>query len=124
MAVVKYRDENGNYVAVPTGIPNAVSAFENDAGYITEQNLQGLASEEYVAEQVASVPTLNDYFIQGELATVAQTGSYKDLNNKPDIPVIPTEISSFNNDAGYTTAAVVQSMINASLPASAEEVKY
>lgn len=108
MAVVKYRDENGNYVAVPTGIPNAVSAFENDAGYITEQNLEGLASESYVAEAVGAVPTLDDYFIQGRLASVAQTGSFKDLNNVPAI----------------ITAEEVQEMINASLPASAEEVSY
>lgn len=31
------------------------------------------------------------------------SGDYEDLTNKPDIPVIPTNISAFNNDAGYLT---------------------
>lgn len=37
------------------------------------------------------------------LATVAETGSYNDLINKPSIPTIPTLISAFTNDAGYLT---------------------
>ena len=38
------------------------------------------------------------------LATVAHTGSYNDLTDKPDIPTVPTNISAFVNDAGYLTA--------------------
>lgn len=38
-----------------------------------------------------------------ELSTVATTGDYDDLLNKPSIPSIPTNISSFTNDAGYLT---------------------
>lgn len=37
------------------------------------------------------------------LATVAFSGSYNDLNNKPTIPTVPTNISAFNNDSGYLT---------------------
>ena len=37
------------------------------------------------------------------LATVATSGSYNDLSNKPTIPTVPTNVSSFNNDAGYLT---------------------
>ena len=37
------------------------------------------------------------------LATVAHSGSYNDLSNKPTIPTVPTNVSSFNNDAGYLT---------------------
>jgi hypothetical protein len=33
MAVLKYKNSNGEYVAIPTGIPSAVSAFDNDADY-------------------------------------------------------------------------------------------
>lgn len=29
------------------------------------------------------------------------SGNYNDLTNKPKIPVVPTNISAFNNDAGY-----------------------
>lgn len=37
------------------------------------------------------------------LASVATSGSYSDLSNKPTIPVVPTNVSSFSNDAGYLT---------------------
>ena len=34
------------------------------------------------------------------------SGSYDDLTNKPTIPTVPTDVSSFNNDAGYITNSV------------------
>lgn len=37
------------------------------------------------------------------LASVATSGSYSDLSNKPTIPVVPTNVSAFENDAGYLT---------------------
>ena len=37
-------------------------------------------------------------------ATVATSGSYNDLSNKPTIPTVPTNVSAFNNDAGYLTS--------------------
>lgn len=49
---------------VPT-VPTNISAFNNDAGYITSNDLP-------------EIP---------ELATVATTGSYSDLSNKPAIPI-------------------------------------
>jgi hypothetical protein len=38
-------------------------------------------------------------------ATVATSGSYTDLINKPTIPTVPTLISAFTNDSGYITSA-------------------
>ena len=38
-----------------------------------------------------------------DLATVATSGSYNDLSNKPTIPTVPTNVSEFTNDAGYIT---------------------
>ena len=37
------------------------------------------------------------------LSTVATSGSYADLNDKPTIPTVPTDVSAFVNDAGYLT---------------------
>ena len=37
------------------------------------------------------------------LSAVATSGSYTDLSDKPVIPVVPTNVSSFTNDAGYIT---------------------
>lgn len=55
------------------------------------------------------VQTMIDESISGKadtssLATVATSGSYDDLTNKPTIPTVPTNVSAFNNDAGYITA--------------------
>ena len=42
--------------------------------------------------------------ITSGLATVATSGSYNDLDDKPTIPTVPTNVSSFTNDAGYLTS--------------------
>ena len=60
-------------------IPTKVSELDNDSGYIGEAALEGYAE-------------LSD------LATVATTGSYNDLSNKPTIPDI----------TGYATEAWVE----------------
>jgi hypothetical protein len=65
-------------------IPTAVSQLTNDSGFITGVTW----------DQVTSKPTF---------ATVATSGSYSDLSNKPTIPVVPTNISAFTNDSGYIT---------------------
>lgn len=57
---------NGNVtLSIPT-VPTNVSAFTNDAGYITSS-------------------ALNPYVLSADLATVATSGSYNDLSNKPDL---------------------------------------
>ena len=38
-----------------------------------------------------------------DFAQVATSGDYEDLENKPVIPTVPTNVSAFTNDAGYTT---------------------
>ena len=43
-------------------------------------------------------------------ATVATSGDYDDLSNKPTIPTVPTNVSAFTNDAGYLTSAPVTSV--------------
>lgn len=44
-----------------------------------------------------------------DLADVAFSGDYDDLANKPTIPVVPTNVSEFTNDAGYITNAALSS---------------
>ena len=51
----------------------------------------------------ANESELSDYATVESLATVATTGSYNDLSNKPVIPTVPTNVSAFTNDAGYLT---------------------
>lgn len=47
---------------------------------------------------------LNTKANTSSLASVATSGSYNDLSNKPAIPTVPTNVSAFTNDAGYITS--------------------
>lgn len=75
-------------------IPTKVSELENDANYLTEhQSLEDYATKEELELKANSA----------DLAAVATSGSYNDLEDKPEIPVIPENVSAFTNDAGYLT---------------------
>lgn len=108
---------------IPT-VPTDVSAFNNDAGYLTEHqditgklDKNGDASNTTVTftqsntrENVATGDKLNTilgkiakYF--ADLKTVAFTGSYDDLTNKPAIPTVTNDLTNElknNYDAAYT----------------------
>ena len=43
------------------------------------------------------------FVTKNDLSTVAMTGSYNNLTDKPTIPTVPTNVSAFSNDAGYLT---------------------
>ena len=58
---------NTNY-----SIPTATSDLNNDSGFITN-----------------TVNNLTNYTLSSALATVATSGSYNDLSNKPTIPTVP-----------------------------------
>ena len=47
----------------------------------------------YTAQEVGALPADTPLF----------SGSYNDLNDKPTIPTVPTNVSAFTNDAGYLT---------------------
>lgn len=133
-----------NTPTIPT-IPNNVSTFTNDAGYITNTDIPAQVNADWTAvsgaAQILNKPTLfsgnysdligkptnlsqfnndlglatvatsgsyNDLNYRPNLATVAITGNYNDLTNRPTIPTVPTNVSSFTNDAGYLTSADVQ----------------
>ena len=92
----------------------------------TIPSVAGLASEAYVNEKVAAikVPSLDGYAKTADLSTVATSGSYNDLADKPTIPSttglaseayvnekvaaivipeVPTKVSELENDSGYLT---------------------
>lgn len=64
-------------------IPVDVSDLVNDAGYVTLTDLDN-----------------NHYVKESDLSSVATTGSYNDLTDKP---VIPTTTSQLTNDSGFIT---------------------
>jgi uncharacterized protein (TIGR02145 family) len=107
-----------NKPTIPT-VPTNVSSFNNDAGYLTnytetdpqfnawDKNYNDLTNKPILFD--GNYNSLNN---KPNLATVATTGNYNDLTNKPTIPTVPTNVSVFNNDAGYITAANVQEAAN------------
>jgi hypothetical protein len=75
------------------------------AGYVSSSDLTtalaAYATEEYVDDELADA--LASYTPTSQLAPVATSGDYDDLTNKPTIPTVPTNVSSFTNDVGYLT---------------------
>ncbi|MBQ9435790.1 MAG: hypothetical protein IJU33_06630 [Bacteroidales bacterium] len=82
-------------------IPANVSAFNNDKGYLTTETDPTISAW----AKAATKPTYNYSEIKNTptLSTVATSGNYNDLQNRPQIPQIPTDVSAFNNDKGYLT---------------------
>ena len=102
-----------NKPVIPT-VPTNVSAFANDAGYITSSQVPAQVNADWNATngaaQIMNKPTLF-------------SGNYNDLTNKPTIPTVPTNVSAFNNDAGYITNANVPT-VPANLSAFNNDVGY
>ena len=63
-------EEDTESLAYIKNKPTNVSSFNNDVGYLTEHQ------------------DLSDYVKEEDLATVATTGDYNDLDNKPTIPTV------------------------------------
>ena len=82
----------------------------NAKGYLTEhQSLDGLATEAYVDEAIANIPTSD---VSGQInahntATDAHgdiRASIEELGNTVDNIVVPTKVSELTNDSGYLTS--------------------
>ena len=72
-------------------VPTNVSAFTNDAGYLTQhQDISGKANSSDLST-VATSGSYNDLSNKPNLANVATSGSYEDLSNKPHIPEDPVQ---------------------------------
>lgn len=92
-------------------IPTKVSELDNDLGYLTDYTETDPVFLASVAAGITSTDINNwngksdfsgDY---DDLTNKPElfSGDYNDLTNKPTIPTVPTDVSAFNNDAGYIT---------------------
>ncbi len=132
-----------NVADIPT-VPTDVSAFNNDAGYLTQhQSLAGYATETWVGQQgyltsapvssvngqtgavTVSVPTKTSQLnndsgfltsavtsFNGSTGAVTYSAPVSSVNGQTGavtltIPTVPTNVSSFNNDAGYLTLSTL-----------------
>ena len=86
-------------------IPTKTSELENDSGFITSSALTGYATETWVGQQgyLTSV-AWGDIAGKPTFATVATSGSYNDLTNKP---TIPTKTSQLTNDSAFITSSAL-----------------
>ena len=104
-----YSDLSGT----PT-IPTATSNLTNDSGFITLSDVPAQVQPDWDATsglgEILHKPDLSVYAETADLATVATTGSYTDLSNKPNIP---TATSDLTNDSGFITLSDVPAQVNA-----------
>lgn len=88
-------------------IPTNVSAFTNDAGYITSSALPTVNNAVLTVKQGSA--TL------GTFSANQSTAATINIPEFPEIPEIPTDISAFNNDSGYITASALPTVNNGTL---------
>ena len=97
---------------IPT-VPTNVSAFTNDAGYITGITSSmvttalgytpGTSNFSGNYNDLTNKPDLSVYAESADLATVATTGSYNDLSNKP---TIPDAVSGTHDATNWTSLTI------------------
>ena len=100
---IKVLDGYALKTEIPT-VPTNVSAFTNDAGYLTEH--QSLADYALKIDLNNKQDKITSYVskVNGKSGDVTLT--YTDVNALPNttvIPTVPTNVSAFTNDAGYLT---------------------
>jgi hypothetical protein len=100
-------------------IPTNTNQLTNGSGFITTSALSGYATESYVTTRgYLTAVSWNDVTSKPTFATVATSGSYADLTNKPTLfsgsyadltnkPTIPTNTNELTNGAGYITSSAL-----------------
>ena len=111
-------ESKANKTEIPT-VPTNVSAFTNDAGYLTQhQSLKTINGQTIVGdgnieisggEETDPIWTAEkgNYYTKTEVDT-----SLESKANKSEIPTVPTNVSAFTNDAGYLTEHQTLKTIN------------
>ena len=78
MAVIKYKNANGEYVSLDTGIPTNVSAFQNDSNYQNAEQVRQIINEE--------VPVAGEgLFVSPENTLCINTGSGLEVSPEGDL---------------------------------------
>lgn len=96
-------ETKANKSEIPT-VPTNVSAFTNDAGYLTEHQ----SLDNYYTKTESDGIYATQVVVNEEIAArIREIRDVKDAietkANKTEIPTIPTNVSAFTNDAGYLT---------------------
>ena len=116
-------------------VPNYVSSFENDMGYITRDSIPTNVSAftndagyltSFQESQILTISHDTIYLTGGSFVKLPTgfSGSWNDLTDKPTLfsgdyndltnkPTVPTDVSAFNNDAGYITKDSIPTNVSA-----------
>lgn len=88
---------------IPT-VPTNVSAFTNDAGYLTEhQSLDNYYTKTESDGKYATQVVVNEE-IAARITDIRDVkAAIESKADKSEIPTVPTNVSAFTNDAGYLT---------------------
>ena len=82
-----------------------------DGPYFLKVETDPTGGSDYTIEsvqQLLSVP----YALYAGAAANSFSGDYNDLTHQPEIPIVPTNVSAFDNDAHYITEAQLQNILN------------
>ena len=111
MGLVTVRDVNEVQYDIPDGSRITLQGLDiigdgaTDWNEPIQKNLVHLSNEQIKGktELETSIGLKADRsYVDTQLATKSEfSGSYDDLTNKPSIQSVPTNVSSFTNDAGY-----------------------
>jgi hypothetical protein len=106
LATVATTGDYDDLIDKPT-IPTKTSDLTNDSGFITSSDIPAQVQSDWTESD-----TTDPSYIQNKpnLATVATTGSYSDLSNKPSIP---TKTSDLTNDSGFITSSDIPAQVQA-----------
>lgn len=83
-----------------SAIPTKVSAFTNDAGYLNGIPDDSVGLNQLDSTIVNALNNINNKANTADLASVAFSGNYNDLANKP---TIPTKTSDLTNDSNFVS---------------------
>ena len=100
-------------------IPTKTSDITNDSGYITKNvsNLTNYSTTNTVNQAINNA--VSSKVDISSISTVATSGDYKDLKNKP---IIPSKTSELTNNSNYITSSAVDAKISSAI-ASVYRVK-
>ena len=119
-------------------VPTKTSDLTNDSGFITASDIPTQVQSDWTEADPSDTSYIKN---KPNLATVATSGSYNDLTDKPTIPTVPvqgvevngtsvvnasgvaevtvpTKTSDLNNDSGFITASQVPAQVNSDWNAS------
>lgn len=116
-------DGSGEIIKIPFSVTSSymAAALESDFAPATHNHDSRYYTETEVDTKLGQKAALSHTHASSDisgLASVATSGSYTDLTNKPTIPTVPANLSEFNNDAGYLTASDVAGKQDAAVAVS------